>query len=116
MHVGGMVSECCGIMDISPVLYGSKYFAGHRQPRETEAFSQPHPTFCCAFFAPIHALETSILNIDQVRGEEFSLLRQATHVVCDSTRTLSTLQPQCQASPPFSQRTTPLPILTCTLL
>ena len=71
-----------------PVLYTSKYLAGHCQPREPQAFSQPHPTFCRALFALIDLFESSILNIAQVRGEEFSLLREATHVVCDSTHAL----------------------------
>ena len=93
-------------MEFSPVLYSSKYLAGHCQPREPQAFAQPHPTFCCACIALIDALESSILNIAQVRGEEFSLLRQATHVVCDSTHALD---PAAAMSgiPTLVQRMTP---------
>jgi hypothetical protein len=82
------VNGCRHYGHFFPVLYSSKYLAGHCQPREPQAFSQPHPTFCRALLALIDAIESSILNIAQVRGDELYLLRAATHVVCDSIHAL----------------------------
>jgi hypothetical protein len=83
VNSGGMVTVC--VATLFQCVMPSQVIVNRVNPKRSLNHNNRFAVRCF----PSHKFRHSVLTTPQVRGEEFSLLRDATHVVCDSTHALN---------------------------